>query len=53
VDVYFGPEMPAGKEKNWIQTVPGRGWFPMVRFYGPLQEYYNHTWKLNDVERVK
>ena len=25
VDVYFGPKPPAGKEKNWVQTVPGRG----------------------------
>jgi hypothetical protein len=22
VDVYFGPEMPAGQEKNWIGLVP-------------------------------
>jgi hypothetical protein len=28
VDIYFGPEMPPGQEKNWIATVPGRGWFP-------------------------
>ena len=37
VDVYFGPEMPAGQEKNWIKTVPGKGWFPIFRFYGPLR----------------
>ena len=24
-DVYFGPKAPAGKESNWIQTVPGKG----------------------------
>ena len=22
VDVYFGPKAPAGKEANWVQTVP-------------------------------
>ena len=27
VDVYFGPEAPTGKENNWIQTIPGKGWF--------------------------
>jgi hypothetical protein len=27
VDLYFGPKAPAGKETNWIQTVPGKGWF--------------------------
>ena len=25
VDVYFGPKAPAGKENNWVQTVPGTG----------------------------
>jgi len=53
VDVYFGPEMPAGQEKNWIRTVPGRGWFPMVRFYGPQPPLYDQTWKLPDVEALK
>ena len=22
---------------NWIQTVPGKGWFPIFRFYGPTE----------------
>jgi hypothetical protein len=52
VDVYFGPEMPKGQEKNWIKTVPGKGWFPMVRFYGPQEPLYDKTWVLNDVEEV-
>ena len=25
VDLYFGPAAPAGKEANWTQTVPGKG----------------------------
>ena len=53
VDVYFGPQMPAGQEKNWIRTVPGKGWFPIFRFYGPLQPLYDQTWKLPDLEEVK
>jgi len=28
--LYFGPKAPAGKEANWIQTVPGKGWFCAV-----------------------
>lgn len=52
VDVYFGPEMPAGQVKNWIRTVPGRGFFPMFRWYGPLTPLYDKTWKLPDVEEV-
>ena len=53
VDVYFGPRMPPGQEKNWIQTVPGRGWFPIFRFYGPLEPLYQKTWVLPDIEKVK
>src|SRR5262249_42069844 len=53
VDVYFGPQMPAGQEKNRIRTVPSKGWFPIFRFYGPLQLLYDQTWKLPDIEVVQ
>jgi hypothetical protein len=48
VDIYFGPEAPEGK-KNWIRTVPGKGWFPFFRFYGPTEPYFDKTWKLDDI----
>ena len=35
VDLYFGPEAPEGMEANWIETVPGKGWFAVLRLYGP------------------
>ncbi len=53
VDVYFGPEMPKGQEKNWIKTVPGKGWFPLFRFYGPLEPLFDKKWELNDIEEVQ
>ena len=53
VDVFFGPNVPAGQEKNWIKTVPNHGFFPMVRFYSPEKPLYDKTWKLPDVEEVK
>jgi hypothetical protein len=53
IDLYFGPKMPEGQEKNWIRTVPGRGWFPIFRFYGPLDQYFDKSWKLNDIERIR
>lgn len=49
VDLHFGPEAPAGRESNWVQTVPGRHWFCYFRLYGPLEPYFDHTWKLNDI----
>lgn len=53
IDIYFGPKPPNGKEKFWLQTIPGKGWFPVVRFYGPMNAYNNKTWKPDDVKLVK
>jgi len=52
VDVYFGPEAPAGKENNFVQTVPGRGWNTLLRLYGPLEAFYNKTWRPGEIEEV-
>ncbi|MYV98039.1 DUF1254 domain-containing protein [Streptomyces sp. SID3343] len=49
VDLYFGPEPPVGDESNWVQTLPGKHWFSYFRFYGPLEPYFDRTWKLGDV----
>ena len=49
VDIYFGPQAPRGKEKNWVKTVPGKGWFPYLRFYSPTEAFFNQTWKPDDI----
>ncbi|MCV9943982.1 DUF1254 domain-containing protein [Rhizobium sp. BT-175] len=55
IDLYFGPagSAPAGSEANWIETVPGKGFYPMFRFYGPKAGLFDGTWKLPDIELVK
>ncbi len=55
LDLYFGPagSAPAGLEANWIETVPGKGFYPMMRFYSPKAGLFDGTWKLPDVEAVK
>jgi hypothetical protein len=40
------------KEKNWIKTVPGKGWFPYLRFYSPTEAFFNQTWKPDDIVEV-
>jgi hypothetical protein len=50
VDVYFGPKAPPGKEKNWAQTVPGKGWFVILRLYGPLEPWFDKTWRPGEIE---
>jgi hypothetical protein len=52
VDLYFGPEAPKGKEKNWVPTIPGRGWFAYFRFYAPTEAYFDRSWSLPDIEKV-
>ena len=51
-DVYFGPEAPAGHESNWIQTVPGKGWFATMRLYAPLEPWFDKTWRPGEIERI-
>ncbi len=50
VDLYMGPTAPSGLEKNWIPTIPGKAWFALFRFYGPLQPYFDKSWPLPDIE---
>ena len=52
VDVWFGPTAPVGHESNWIQTVPGKGWSAILRLYGPLQPWFDKSWKPGEIERV-
>ncbi len=52
-DIYFGPKAPAGKEGNWLQTIPGKGWNMLFRLYGPLQTWFDKTWRPGDPELVK
>jgi hypothetical protein len=53
VDVYFGPKPPHGKESNWIQTIPGKGWYTILRLYGPLEPWFDKTWRPGEIEPVK
>ena len=52
IDVYFGPKPPTGKEKNWVQTAPGTGWNTILRLYGPLDPWFNKTWRPGEIELI-
>jgi len=52
--VYFGPTQPAGvKRGNWIQTMPGKGWFTLLRLYSPLEPFFTKEWRLSEIEMVR
>ena len=52
-DVYFGPQAPPGKEGNWIQTVPGKGFFAILRLYSPLKSFFDRTWRPSEIENYQ
>ncbi len=51
-DIYFAPEAPEGKEGNWLETVPGKSWFTILRMYGPLEPWIDQTWRPGEIELV-
>jgi hypothetical protein len=52
VELLFGPNPPATASGNWIRTLPGKGWFTILRLYGPLEGYMDRSWKPSDIELV-
>jgi hypothetical protein len=50
VDVFFGPKPQAGKVPNWVQTIPGKGWNTLLRLYGPLEPWFDKTWRPGEIE---
>lgn len=52
--IYFSPEQPKGVERgNWIQTIPGKGWFTLLRLYSPLETFFTKEWRCGEIELVK
>ena len=51
-DLYFGPAAPEGMQSNWVETIAGKSWFQLFRLYGPLQPWFDQTWKLNEFEPI-
>jgi hypothetical protein len=52
IDVYFGPNAPAGKQSNWVPTDPKREFELMFRLYGPKKEFFDKVWVLPDMVKV-
>lgn len=52
-DLYIGPKAPEGKQANWLPTAPERGFFAILRLYGPEQSAIDYGWKPGDFQKVK
>ena len=53
LDIYFGPKAPKGYENNWVETIPGKSWFVILRMYSPLQPWIDQTWRPSEIELVE
>lgn len=53
IDLWFGPEKPAeAPDTNWIQTASGSNFLVAVRLYGTGTEFFDQSWKPDDVVKV-
>lgn len=51
-DIFLGPHAPQGKEPSWLATVNGKGYFVILRLYGPTEAAIDKSWKPGDVEKT-
>lgn len=51
VDIWFGPNRP--RHRNWLATVPNKGFFVILRLYAPTEAFFDQSWKPGDVERIE
>lgn len=51
-DLYIGPKAPAGKEGNWLATVPDKSFFAILRLYLPTAPAIDGSWKPGDIEKL-
>jgi len=49
-DIYFSPEAPLGMENNWLQSIPEKSWFVVLRLYGPEQPWIDKVWRPSEIE---
>jgi hypothetical protein len=49
--IYFGPSAP-GAGKNWLITLPDKGFFVILRLYGPTKAFVDQSWKPSDIEKM-
>lgn len=50
ITLRFGPNPPAERPENWIRTTAGKGWFTILRLYGPLAPWFDRSWVPGDIE---
>jgi hypothetical protein len=47
------PHLGASKEHNWVQIIPGKSEFTLLRLYGPLEPRFKQTWRPDNIALVR
>jgi len=50
--LYLGAQPPRGKDRNWLRTVQGKGFFAILRLYSPTEPALNNSWRPGDLEKL-
>jgi len=48
-----GPAPRPGRDNNWIQTIPGKGWNMLFRLHGPLEPWLDKAWRLGEIDLIR
>lgn len=52
LDLYFAATAPGGRERNWIQTIPGKGFMAILRIFGPSEAWFEQTWRPGEITEL-
>jgi hypothetical protein len=50
---WTAPPLHQAKDSNWIQTLPGKGWFTLLRLYSPEESFFDKTWRPSEIEPMR
>ncbi len=51
--LYFGPDAIADTPaKNYLHTPENKGWFSLIRLYGPQKSFFERSWRPGDFEKI-
>jgi hypothetical protein len=39
-------------EANWLQTIPGKGFFAILRLYSPEASFFDKSWRPSEIEPI-
>lgn len=41
------------RQPTGSRTVPGKGWFTILRIYSPLEGYFDKSWQIGEIELMQ